>query len=84
MDEIADDIARDNPPRAVSYLSELEGKCRTAATTPDLFPVRYDLAPGLLMEGHGRHLVFFRDLLNENIARVERVLHGARNLPRLL
>jgi plasmid stabilization system protein ParE len=32
---------------------------------------------------HGRYLVLYRDLPGENIVRVERVLHGARNLPRL-
>ncbi len=84
LDEIADYIARDNPPRAVSFLSELQDKCRAAATNPELFPARYDLAPGLRMAGHGRYLVFFREPPNENTVRVERVLHGARNLPRLL
>jgi toxin ParE1/3/4 len=83
LEEIADYIARDNPPRAVSFLLELEEKCRAAASTPELFPIRRDLAPGLRMAVHGRYLVFFRDLTGIDTVRVERVLHSARNLPRL-
>jgi len=33
---------------------------------------------------HGRYLVLCRDLPGEDAVRVERVLHSARNLPRLL
>jgi plasmid stabilization system protein ParE len=36
------------------------------------------------MAAYGRYLVLYRDLPGENTVRIERVLHGARNLPRLL
>ena len=36
------------------------------------------------MAVHGRYLVLFRDLPGEGMVRVERVLHGARHLPRLV
>jgi plasmid stabilization system protein ParE len=36
------------------------------------------------MAVHGRYLVLYRDLPGESTVRVERVLHSARNLPRLL
>lgn len=84
LEEIAEYIARDNPIRAASFVAELEGKCRAVATAPDLYPARDDLAPGLRMAVHGRYLVLYRDLPGANSVRVERVLHGARNLPRLL
>ena len=45
---------------------------------------RSDLAPGLRMTLHGRYIVLYRDLPGETTVRVERVLHSARNLPRLL
>jgi hypothetical protein len=51
---------------------------------PAIYPARPDLAPGLRMAVHGRYLVLFRELPGENGVRIERVLHGARNLPRLL
>ncbi len=84
LEEIADIIARDNPVRAMSFVAELEATCRAVAATPNLYPGRPDLAPGLRMAIHGRYLVFYRDLPDEGAVRVERVLHGARNLPRLL
>ena len=84
LEEIADYIARDNPGRAVSFLAELEAKCRAVAASPELYPSRADLVPGLRMAVHGRYLVLYRDLADENTVRVERVLHSARNLPRLL
>ncbi len=84
LEEIADYIGRDSPIRAASFVAELEATCRAVAATPELYPARSDLAPGLRMAVHGRYLVLYRDLPGENTARVERVLHCARNLPRLL
>jgi len=84
LEEIADDIARDNPDRAASFVAELEAKCKAVAASPELYPTRADLAPGLCMAVHGRYLVLYRDLPSEDAVRVERVLHSARNLPRLL
>ena len=84
LEEIAEYIARDNPARAASFVAELEATCRAVAATPELYPARADLAPGLRMAVHGRYLVFYRDLPGEVAVRVERVLHGARNLPRVL
>jgi toxin ParE1/3/4 len=81
LEEIADYIARDNPVRAARFVAELEATCRAVAETPELYPARTDLAPGLRMAVHGRYLVLYR-LPGENTVRVERVLHSARNLPR--
>ena len=79
-----DYIARDNPIRAATFIAELEAKCRTVATAPELYPFRTDLAPGLRMAAHGRYLVLYRDIPAQNAVRIERVLHGARDLPRLI
>jgi len=84
LEDIADYIARDNMERAATFVAELDAKCRAVAATPDIYPPRPDLAPGLRMAVHGRYLVLFRELSGENAVRVERVLHGARNLPRLI
>jgi plasmid stabilization system protein ParE len=45
---------------------------------------RTHLAPGLRMAVHRRYPVLYRDLPGEDTVRIERVLHSARNLPRLL
>jgi toxin ParE1/3/4 len=84
LEEIADYIARDNPVRAASFVAELEAKCWAVAASPELYPARADLAPGLRMAVHGRYLVLYRDLPGEDTVRIERVLHSARNLPRLI
>jgi toxin ParE1/3/4 len=83
LEEIAEYIARDNPLRAASFIAELEAKCRSAAASPDLYVARDDLAPSLRMAVRGRYLVFYRDLAKASTVRIERVLHGARNLPGL-
>ncbi len=84
LEDIAEYIARDNPERAATFIEELEAKCRAVAAAPDIYPARPDLAPGLRMAVHGRYLVLFRELPGQTAVRVERVLHGARNLPRLI
>jgi toxin ParE1/3/4 len=84
LEEIADYIARDNPIRAATFVAELEAKCHAVAEMPELYPARPGLAPGLRVAVHDRYLVLYRDLPLDDTVRVERVLHGARNLPRLL
>ena len=84
LEELAGYIARDAPTRAAAFVAELEARCRAIAAAPDQYPSRADLAPGLRMAVHGRYLVLFRDLRRQGIVRIERVLHGARHLPRLV
>ena len=78
LEEIGDYIARDNPIRAISFLRELERQCQRIAKRPAAFPVRDDLAAGIRMAVHGKYLIFFRVM--DKTVRVERVIHGARNL----
>jgi len=75
-------IAEDDPARAESFLAELEAKARQAAERPLSFPARDDISPGLRAAVHGRYLLFFRDLADE--VRIVRVLHGARDLRRIM
>jgi toxin ParE1/3/4 len=84
LEDIAGYIGRDNPERAATFVHELEAKCRGVAATPDIYPARPDLAPGLRIAVHGRYLVLFRELPDQTAVRIERVLHGARNLPRVI
>ncbi len=80
--EIGDFIALDSPERALSFVAEIEARMREAAKRPQSFPTRDELHEGLQMARHGRYLIFFVDVGDE--VRVVRVLHGARDLPRLL
>ena len=78
LEEIGDYIARDNPSRAISFVRELKRECHRIAKRPGAFPVRDDLAAGIRMGVHGKYLIFFRVI--DKTVRVERVIHGARNL----
>ena len=79
--EIGDLIAQDNPARALTFLAEIEAKMLQAAERPESFPARDDVHEGLRSARHGRYLIFFLDAGNE--VRIVRVLHGARDLPRV-
>jgi len=81
LDEIGDYIAKDNPLRAPTFVDELEAACFRIAENPRAYPLRSDLASDLRMAVHTNYLIFFRILPNE--IRIERIMHGARNLPRL-
>jgi len=81
--QIATYISRDNPAQAARFIDTLEARCRAVAASPEAFPRRDDLAPGLHMAVHARYLIFFR-LVQPDTVRIERVLHGARNLVPLL
>ena len=54
-------------------------QCKRIGGTPLGYVSREDLAPGLRMAALDRYVIFFRVL--DGVVRVERVLHGARNLP---
>ncbi len=54
---------------------------RQAAERPESFPARDDVREGLRSARHGRSLIFFLEAGEE--VRIVRVLHGARDLPRV-
>ena len=80
--EIGDFIAQDNPGRALSFLAEIEAKMQEAFERPESFPARDDVCAGLRSARHGRYLIFFLNADEE--VQIVRVLHGARDLPRIL
>lgn len=82
LEEIGDYIARENPSRAMSFLSEIEARCQQIAEMPSAFPSRKDLAPELQMAVHGRYLILFRVL--SGTVRIERIVHGARQISDLI
>ena len=57
-------------------------QCRRIGTAPLGYAAREDLAPGLRIAALARYVVFFRVM--DGAVRIERVLHGARNLPTVL
>lgn len=80
--DIGDFIAKDNRSHARRWVGKLIDQCQRIGRAPLGYAGREDLAPGLRMAALGRYVIFFRVLDGE--VRVERVLHGARNLPTVM
>jgi toxin ParE1/3/4 len=79
--DIGDYIARDSRANARRFVARLFEQCRRIDRAPLSYVSREDLAPGLRMAASGRYVIFFRVL--DGAVRIERVLHGARDLPML-
>jgi toxin ParE1/3/4 len=82
LEEIGDYIALDNPLRAIDFIQEIRDHCQAIVKTPEAFPLRDDLLPGIRMAVHERYLIFHR--LDGKEIRIERILHGARNVAGLM
>ncbi|MCT4334707.1 type II toxin-antitoxin system RelE/ParE family toxin [Paracoccus sp. YLB-12] len=80
---IGDYIARDNPPRAQSFVAELAGKCASLGQMPKAHPLvpRY-AQKGVRRRVHDKYQIFYR--ADDNEVFVIRVLHGARDYAALL
>lgn len=81
LEEIGDYIARDNPPRAVSFIREIRERCAGITANPAAAPLRPELGEDIHMVLHGRYLIFYTAAPKS--VRIERILHGARNVPDL-
>ena len=77
--DIGDHIAKDSRANARGFVGKLIAQCERIGHAPMGYASREELAPGLRMATLGRYVIFFRTTQGE--VRIERVLHGARNLP---
>lgn len=80
--DIGDYIAKDSRANARRFVDKLIEQCKRIGNAPLGYVGREDLAPGLRMAALGRYVIFFRVI--DGTVRIERVLHGARNLPAVL
>jgi len=76
--EIALFIAEDNPTRALTFVDELEDKCRALGASPGIGTSRPELGDGVTVMPHGRYLIFYREA--GRAVRIERILHSARDI----
>jgi toxin ParE1/3/4 len=81
LDEIADYIAKDNYARAISFTDELYDACAELSTNPMAHPDRSDLGSGLRLKIYKNYLIIFR--IGPKAIRVERIVHGARDMKNL-
>lgn len=80
--DLGDYIARDSRANARRFVVRLQDRCRRIGDAPLSYPSREDLSHGLRMAPLGRYVIFFS--MFDDTVRIERVLHGARNLPVVL
>ena len=80
--EIGNFIARGNPANVAQFVTALEERCRLLASHPLMGRARDELGPELRSLTHGRYVIFYR-AIKDGVA-IVRVLHGARDLRRIL
>jgi toxin ParE1/3/4 len=83
LEAIADDIARDNPVRAESFVRELYERCLDIADTPDAWPMvpRYE-HHCIRRRVQGRYLIFYR--VSKDRITILHVLNGAMDVEAIL
>ena len=80
--EITDFIELDNPERANQFEDELLERTRKISLAPLGYAERRELGEGLQSCAHGAHVIFFT--VDDLGVRIERILHGARDLRSVL
>jgi toxin ParE1/3/4 len=82
LERIGDHIAADNPARAVSFIAEIERRCRDLPSAPLAWPLdRRWASHGVRRFGHGAYLCFYR----VDAARIVilHIAHGRMEIDRL-
>ena len=80
IEEIGDYIARDNPAAAEAFVDRIWLEFEAIERNPLLFRFAEDLPRGIRNARVGRYRILFRT--QGNWVRIERVIHGMRDLPR--
>jgi toxin ParE1/3/4 len=76
--EIADYIAEDSPAQALRIIRLLREGMEDAARQPELYRLRPELDVNARMVPVGSYVILFR--MFEDYVRIERVVHGSRDL----
>lgn len=80
--EITDFIALDNPERAYEFEDELLERAQKISLAPLGYVERTELKEGVRSCAHGAYVIFFT--VDDYGIRIERILHGARDLGPLI
>lgn len=81
LEEIAAHISADSPRAATGMLQALIEQCRKVCRAPLAYPAQEDLRAGLRRAVCRPYLIFF--VVDQRGVRIERIVHGARDLPAL-
>jgi toxin ParE1/3/4 len=83
LEDIADWIAKDNPPRAINFIQELREASLANGERANSFPlVGFRQADGIRRRVHGNYLIFYRTVADA--VEILHVLHGARDYESLI
>jgi toxin ParE1/3/4 len=82
LGEILEYIARDSPRYAARTVRRLRAGCAEIAKDPMLYRLRPEIGVGARLATVGSYVILFRIL--EDVVRIERIVHGSRNLVELL
>jgi toxin ParE1/3/4 len=82
LDLIAAYIAKDNPPRAVTFIQEIRAKFLDIEERPGSFAERQHWQKGKRSANVGRYHIIFE--IKPDHVEIQRILHGARNIPEIL
>lgn len=82
LEEIADYIAQDSPRHAVRLLRALRARMKEIARQPELYRLRPELGAEARLAPAGHYVILFR--IRKNSVRIERVVHGSRDLQPIL
>lgn len=82
LEEIWLYIAHDSPERADHVVREIAKRSSMLGDQPGVGTMRDELLPGLFSFPVGSYVIFYRK--RERGIEVVRVLHGARDIPRIL
>jgi plasmid stabilization system protein ParE len=82
LEEIADYIAQDSPRHAVRTLRALRAKMKEIARKPKIYRLRPELGADARLATVGNYVILFR--IRQKTVRIERVVHGGRDLVLML
>jgi toxin ParE1/3/4 len=78
LEEIAEYIAQDSPRHAARLIRLLRARMKEIAKQPEIYRLRPELGAEARLATVGNYVILFR--IRQNAVRIERVVHGSRDL----
>ena len=82
LEEIAEYIAQDSPLHAARMLRLLRARMKEIARSPKIYRLRPEIGAEARLATVGNYVILFR--IRQKTVRIERVVHGSRNLLMML
>jgi plasmid stabilization system protein ParE len=82
LEEIAEYIAQDSPRHATRMLRLLRARMKEIARNPKIYRLRPEIGSEARLATVGNYVILFR--IRQNTVRIERVVHGSRDLQPIL